>query len=124
MRHAPDIRFVGIEPSGALASAARDRVAKLELSCPAMTACDVVIELGHRHRRQGRPFAVRIDVTLSGHAGAVSRVENEDVYVALRDAFDHMGRQLEDTMRRMQAFVREPATPVVVARPEDIGGAT
>lgn len=111
MKQAPDIRFIGMEPSGALAAAARDRVARLERSCPVMTACHVVIDLGPKHQRQGRPFAVRIDVTLPGRELAVSRVENEDVYVALRDAFDTMKRQLEDSIGKMLDFVRPPAAP-------------
>lgn len=104
MKKAPDIRFIGVEPSDALASVARDKVAKLELFCPEIMACLVVIELAHKHRRQGRPFAVRLSVTLPGRELAVSRVENEDAYVALRDAFDGMKRQVADAMQRM----REP----------------
>ena len=104
MKKAPDIRFIGVEPSDALASAAREKAAKLELFCPEIMACHVVIELAHKHRHQGRPFAVRLNLTLPGRELAVSRVENEDAYVALRDAFDDMKRQVEDTMRRM----REP----------------
>ena len=108
MKTAPDIRFVGMEPSDAVASAAREKAAKLELFCPGIMACRVVIEQPHRHRHQGRSFSVRLDLTLPGHELAVSRVESEDVYVALRDAFDDMKRQVEDTVRRMQEFVREP----------------
>lgn len=109
MKHAPDIRFVGMEPSDAVASVARERAAKLELFCPDITACHVVVELPHRHRHQGRQFSVRLDLTLPGHELAVSRVEREDVYVALRDAFDDMKRRLEETVARMQEFDREPA---------------
>lgn len=97
-----------MEPSDAVASAAREKAAKLELFCPEIMACHVVIEQPHRHRQQGRGFAVRLNLTLPGHELAVTRVEREDVYVALRDAFDDMKRQVEDTMRRMQDFVREP----------------
>ena len=43
-------------------------------------------------------------MTLPGRELAVSRVENEDAYVALRDAFDGMKRQVADAMQRM----REP----------------
>ena len=110
MKTAPDIRFVGLEPSDAVASAAREKAAKLELFCPQIMACRVLIEQPHRHRHQGRSFSVRLDLTLPGHELAVSRVEREDVYVALRDAFDDMKRQVDDTMRRMQDFVREPPT--------------
>ena len=104
MKKAPDIRFIGVEPSDALASVAREKAAKLELFCPEIMACLVVIELAHKHRRQGRPIAVRLSVTLPGRELAVSRVENEDAYVALRDAFDGMKRQVADAMQRM----REP----------------
>lgn len=109
MKQAPDIRFVGMEPSDAVASAARDKAAKLELFCPAIMACRVTIEQPHRHRQQGRSFSVRVDLTLPDHELAANRAEHEDVYVALRDAFDDMRRQVEDTMRRMQAFTRESA---------------
>jgi ribosome-associated translation inhibitor RaiA len=110
MKQAPDIRFVGMEPSDAVASAARERAAKLELFCPEIMACHVVVEQPHRHRQQGRPVSVRLDLTLPGHELAVTRVEHEDVYVALRDAFDDMRRRVEDTMRRMQDVTR-PAAP-------------
>lgn len=104
MKQAPDIRFVGMEPSEALETAALEKIAKLEQFCPQIMACHVVIDLPHRHRSQGRRFAVRVDLTLPGRELAVTRVEHADVYVTLRDAFDHMRRQLEDTMRRMQEF--------------------
>ena len=107
MKQAPDIRFIGMEPSDALASAAREKTAKLELFCPEIIACHVAIELAHKHRHQGRPFAVRLNLTLPGNELAVSRVENEDAYVALRDAFDDMKRQIKETLRRM----REPEKP-------------
>ena len=106
-----DIRFIGMEPSEAVASAAQEKATKLELFCPEITACRVAVELPHRHRRQGRSFAVRIDVTLPGHELAVSRIEDEDVYVALRDAFDGMTRQLDETMRRKREPARRPVSP-------------
>jgi ribosome-associated translation inhibitor RaiA len=117
MKQAPDIRFVGMEPSDAVASAAREKAAKLELFCPGIMACHVVIEQPHRHRQQGRPISVRLDVTLPGHELAVTRVEHQDVYVALRDAFDDMRRRVEDTMRRMQDFTKTAPAGSQAAEP-------
>ena len=116
MNKAPDIRFIGLERSDALAAAAREKATKLELFCPEIMACHVVIEVAHKHSQQGRPFAVRLDLTLPGRQLTVSRVENEDAYVALRDAFDNMKRQVEETMRQM----REPlkAAPIGEAQLE------
>jgi ribosome-associated translation inhibitor RaiA len=116
MKQAPDIRFIGMEPSDALASAAREKVAKLELFCPEIMACHVAIELPHKHSQQGRTVAVRLSLTLPGRELTVSRVEREDAYVALRDAFDDMKRQVEDTMRRMREF-----TPPTAAPPSETG---
>ena len=36
----------------------------------------------------------------------VNREADEDVYVALRDAFDAAGRQIEDSIRRMRGDVK------------------
>lgn len=116
MMHAPDIRFIGMEPSDALASAAREKAAKLELFCPEIMACHVVIQVAHKHSQQGRLFAVRLDLTLPGRELAISRVENEDAYVALRDAFDNMKRQIEATMRRMREPLKE--APISAAQPD------
>jgi len=93
------ITFHGLQPSPAVEAAARDKAHKLDQFCPDIMACRVDIELLHKHRHQGRPYAVRIDVTVPGHELRVDRVEHEDVYVALRDAFDGMKRQIEDDVR-------------------------
>ena len=94
------IRFLGMEPSDAVASVARRKGAKLDRFCPDLMSCRVSIEQTHKHRQQGRPFAVRVDVTLPDNDLSVDRVHDEDVYVALRDAFDDMTRRIEDVVRR------------------------
>lgn len=45
MKQAPDLRFIGLEPSEALASAAQDKAAKLDRFYPAIMACHVTVEL-------------------------------------------------------------------------------
>lgn len=102
MKQPMELRFLGMEPSAAVEAAARDKVAKLDQFCRDLMACRVTIELLHKHKHQGRPFAVRVDVTLPGRELSVDRVQHEDVYVALRDAFDDMKRQLEDVVRRVR----------------------
>ena len=100
MKQPLQIRFLGIEPSDAVESAARTKADKLDTFCPDIMSCRVSIEQTHKHRHQGRPFAVRVNVTLPDHELSVDRVHDEDVYVALRDAFDDMKRKLEDAVRR------------------------
>ena len=100
MKQPLQIRFLGMEPSDAVDSAARKKVEKLDRFCPDIMSCRVSIEQTHKHRHQGRPFAVRIDVTLPNHELSIDRVHDEDVYVALRDAFDDMKRMIEDAVQR------------------------
>jgi ribosome-associated translation inhibitor RaiA len=95
-----DIRFLEMAPSEALEVAARAKAHKLEQVCPQMMSCRVTIERQHRHQHQGQPYAVRVDVTWAGHELSVDRVHDEDVYVALRDAFDDMQRRVEDAVHR------------------------
>jgi len=45
---------------------------------------------------------VRIDIGVPGNEIVVNRDNHEDVYVALRDAFDAAKRQLDDYSRRLR----------------------
>jgi len=94
------IRFLGMEPSEAVEAVVREKAGKLERFGPDLTSCRVTIELAHKHQQQGRRFSARVDVTLPGYELAVDRAHDEDVYVALRDAFDDIRRRVEDTLRR------------------------
>jgi ribosomal subunit interface protein len=113
------IRFLGVEPSEAVENAARNKADKLDRFFPDIMSCRVSIEQTHKHQQQGRPFAVRIDVTVPNHEFSVDRVQDEDVYVALRDAFDGMKRQIDDLVRRRRA--EEQTAPEVAARPAGVG---
>ena len=94
------IAFHGMEISDAVEAAALRKAEKLDRFCPDIMACRVDVDLAQKHKQQGRPFEVRIHVTVPGHELTVDRVQDDDVYVALRDAFDDMKRQLEDRSRR------------------------
>lgn len=93
------ITFHGMEASPAVEEAARIRAALLDRFTSDIMSCRVVVDLLQKHRHQGRPFGVRIDLTLPGHELVADRVEDEDILVALREAFDNMKRQLEDRAR-------------------------
>lgn len=105
------IQFHGMESSDALAKSAVEHAHKLEQFCSDIMACHVVIDLEQKHSHQGRPYSVRIDLTIPGAELVVNRVQHEDVYVALRDAFDNMKRQLEEAVRRRRGQVKQHAVP-------------
>lgn len=104
MKQPLQILFAGMEPSEAVEAAVRAKAEKLDRFHPDIMSCRVTIELAAKRQQQGRPFAVRIVLTVPDRELAVDRVQDEDVYVALRDAFDDMTRQLEDWARRTRGY--------------------
>lgn len=100
------IFFHGMERSVAVEAAAQQKARHLERFSGDIMVCRVVVDLMQKHQHQGRPFGVRIDLTLPGRELVVNRVEHEDVYVALRDAFDDMKRQLEAAMQKRRGDVK------------------
>lgn len=88
-----------IPHSDALESHIRQKAEKLEKFYPHIISCRIVIELPHKHKHQGRMFDVHLDITVPGAELIVNRTAHEDVYVAVRDAFDAVKRQLEDYAR-------------------------
>lgn len=104
-----------IPHSEALESHVRQKAEKLEAFYPHIMGCRVVIEVPHKHKQQGRVFNVRLDITVPGKELVVNREADQDVYVALRDAFDAARRQLEDHGRRQRGDIKAHA-PVLRGR--------
>ena len=118
MQSSLQITVRGMEHSNALDEHIRERVEKLDRSYPKLMSCRVVAELQDRHKHQGKHFAVRVDLTAPGKEIVVNRQHAEDVYVALRDAFDAAKRQLEayaDIQRGEVKSHSAPGTPPEVA---------
>jgi ribosomal subunit interface protein len=107
MQNALQVTFRNMPPSEALEARIREKAAKLEKFHPHITSCHVTVEEGHRHHAQGRHFSVRIDVHVPGREAIVSNMHHdEDPYVALRDAYEAVRRQLEESAREMRGEVK------------------
>lgn len=77
----------------------RERAHKLERHFDRITSCRVVIESPHKHHRNGRPYNVRIDLTLPGHELVVTGEVSRNLTTAVTKAFDAAKRQIEDHVR-------------------------
>ncbi len=98
------ITFRHMDPSPALETRIRELAARLDRFSPKIMHCHVIVEAPHKHHQQGNLFDVRIDVTVPDKEIASRRSHpihhsHEDPYVALRDAFRAVRRQLEDYER-------------------------
>lgn len=95
------IIFRNMEPSAAVEERVRQLAGKLEHYSDKLINCHVVIESSHHHKHQGLLYSVKIDLTIPGTELIVNKESDddhthEDVYVAIRDAFDAIKRQLTD----------------------------
>jgi ribosomal subunit interface protein len=101
MRLPLQVTFRNMDRSQALEADIEEKTSKLDQFYDHIMSCRVVVEAGHKHHQQGNLFAVSIHLSVPGRELVVSRnpQENqahEDAYVAVRDAFDALRRQLED----------------------------
>jgi ribosomal subunit interface protein len=100
MRLPLQVTFRNIPSSEAIETHIKEKAAKLDRFYDRIMSCRVVVDSSQRRQRQGKLFGVRIDITVPRKELAVTREENEDVYVAIRDAFDAACRRLEEHGRR------------------------
>jgi len=129
------ITFRGFAHSDALESEIRERVAWLEQFYAGIVGCRVAVEVPHRHRRDGRHFRVRIEVSVPGGPPIVvshepslhgplrdieetaHRKESETgnvhryARVAVREAFDVARRLLQDFAREQRGAVKTHEVP-------------
>lgn len=110
------IVFRNMESSVAIEDRIHERVQALERFYAPLMSCRVAVELHHRHHHQGNLFHVRVDLKVPDSEIVANREPSEhhaheDVYVAIRDAFDAVRRQLEDYVRRRRGAVKEHEAP-------------
>lgn len=118
------ITWRGIQSSAALETRIRELAQGLEKFSSQIVHCRVVIELPDKHSRQGRVYEVRIQVTTPG-AQLIAQREHrerhshEDPYIAVRDAFRAVQRQLEDYERARRGDVKRhaPAPTEITTEP-------
>jgi len=108
----PIIKLKDVPASDAVTAKINDRVTKLERFFDRIMACRVTIEQTQRRHHQGKLFNVRIDLTVPGSELLVNRDEHEDLYVAIRDAFDAMERKLESHAKIIHGEVKQHGEPV------------
>lgn len=115
MQNPLQITFHGIDHSEAVETRVREKVAKLEQFFDRITSCRVTIESNHKNssnlHHKGDAFHVRIDLTVPGSELVVKRDsdEHEDVYAALKGAFQAMERQLKEYVARSRGDVKARA---------------
>jgi ribosomal subunit interface protein len=129
MQRPLEIRFRQMDPSPAIEARIREKAQALERFSGRITGCRVMVEKEHRHHQRGNLFRVRVEIDAPGKELAVTRTgpkdhAHEDVYVAIRDAFDAAVRRLEDHVRERRGKVKVHEVPLhgTVRMVDEAGG--
>lgn len=106
------VTFRDIPYSYALENNIEEHADKLGEYIKRFIHCRVVLTISQNHKHQGKLYNVRIDLAVPGADIAVTRQLNEDIYVAIRDAFDALLRRIEDYSDKRQGEVKTHSIPV------------
>jgi cold shock CspA family protein len=105
------VTFRHMARSEALEMAIREKAEKLNEFYPRIMSCRVVVEEVAAHKHQGKLYGLHVDVKVPGREFAITRDRHEDIFVALRDAFDAAKRKLEEEVRVQRGDVKVHELP-------------
>ena len=133
MKSQLQITFRNMQPIEEAEEWIRAEAAKLETLYGQLMGCRVAVEVPHRHRRKGRAYHIRIDLTVPQgeivvkreptqnarvrHLGerriskhAETNIPHKDLRTAITDAFKAAGRRLQDYARRQRGDIKSRAS--------------
>ena len=113
MQIRPTITFRDIPHSQAIEHDILRRIDKLEHYFDHLTRVEVVIEQVQKHKHNGKLYRPCISLSVPGEHININRSVNEDVYVALRDAFLSAQRRLKSYASKLRRDVKSHVDTVV-----------
>jgi ribosomal subunit interface protein len=82
--------------SPAVEAKIREKAARLVRYYDRITSCHVTVESPERRHHKGKLYNVHVRLHVPGEELVVSREPDEDLYNAVRDAFEAVKRKLQD----------------------------
>jgi putative sigma-54 modulation protein len=107
-----EVHFHGIQKSDAIEQRVREKVAKLAKQFDRMTSCRVGIEAPQRTPQKPTVFQIKIEIGVPRRRPIVISHErkgshaNEELSLAIRDAFAVAQRKIESTQTQISARAR------------------
>ncbi|MDJ0734780.1 MAG: HPF/RaiA family ribosome-associated protein [Nostocaceae cyanobacterium] len=122
------ITFRNMSPSEAVEAKIRQYAEKLERFYNHIISCRVIVEAPHQHHRHGNLYHISIDLTVPNGELVINRQSSkrqshQNIYVAIRDAFDAAKRVLQDYGRRQRQEIKThdvpPAGHIITLFPDE-----
>ena len=102
------VLFHNIDQTSALSQAVQKRIDKLARYCDQILSGRVVLDAPHNHHHKGKVYAVAIEIHVSSkkiivNQGQHNNHAHEDLYIAIRDAFNAAERKLKAMDKKNRA---------------------
>lgn len=99
-----DITIRDIDNTEAIDAKIRSKAKKLQQFYDRITFCKVVVEETQKHKHQGKEYQVKFELGVPGEILVVNHQShrNVDLYVAIRDSFNAMKRQLQEYAQKQR----------------------
>ena len=99
------ITFRDIDPSDAIEARIQERVDRLEKFAQRATGLNVTISAPHHHGHKGQLYQFTLELFMPAgdfvvRQGDTPDHSHEDVYVAMRDAFQALERRVHETIEK------------------------
>lgn len=112
-----EMAFRNMKPRESAEDRIRERLSKLEKIYEGITSCHVYVQAPHRHHSKGNRYEVHIEARVPGTELIVNEKpgdvrSHEDLFIAIRDAFDALERQLKKWKRQRRGEVKMHETAV------------
>lgn len=102
----PEITIRDVPHSKALETRIRNKINKLASVYSRIMHCDVIVEQYQKHKNQGKLYNVKINITVPESQIVINQPIDEDVYVAVRDAFKAATRKVLEYSRKRRGDVK------------------
>lgn len=105
------IIFRGLDHSQAVEETVLKRLEKLERFSDEIQSLRVTLETPHNNHNKGKVFHIGIEASIPNHEIVVNHEQHdkhshEDIYVAIRDAFDAAERKLKNVYDKQRKLDR------------------
>jgi ribosomal subunit interface protein len=102
-------RWIDLSPP--LEAELRKRADRLERHTDRITSCRIAVECPTgNHHQEGGPYRVRVDIMVPG-SELVADKSDEELYAAIRQAFDAAERQVETWSQRKRGDIKTQVLP-------------
>lgn len=106
MQQPIQVTFKDVDHSASVEEHVREKAEKLNQFNQDIISCHITLDLQQKKQNQGNLYTVHITTSVPGKEFVASHNGDENMYIAIRDAFDNMRDQLKEHTHQLHGKVK------------------